>query len=127
MPPHDQLDSNTFAAFADMDASPTRTWLIEQALNSTEYHPWFEHAFAQRPAEELYELKSDPDQWTNLAADPNFAPVREELSKRLMQILTTTGDPRVITTPPVFDLPPFSSDPEQEPRKKNPQKTPAAN
>ena len=127
MPPHDQLESNTFAAFADMDASPTRTWLIEQALNSTEYHPWFEHAFAQRPAEELYDLKSDPDQWINLAADPNFTPVREKLSQRLMQILTTTGDPRVTTQPAAFDLPPFSSDPEQEPRRKNPQKPPAAN
>lgn len=112
MPSHEQLESNTFAAFADMDASPTRTWLIENAVDNPEYRPCFDRAFAQRPAEELYDLKKDPDQWTNVASDPAYTDIRTSLSLRLMEILNSTHDPRVTSSPSAFDLPPYAADPD---------------
>jgi hypothetical protein len=34
-------------------------------------------------AEELYDHRTDPHEWTNLAADPRTAPIRQELRDRL--------------------------------------------
>ena len=61
---------------------------------------------------ELYDLKNDPDQVKNLAADPAFAAKKSELSARLMKLLTDAHDPRVTGDGSTFDKPPFS-DPEQ--------------
>jgi uncharacterized sulfatase len=104
------IDENTRAAYPDMDASPTKTWLIANgAAPSWQKH--YELAFAKRPAEELYELKSDPDQVKNLATDPAFAAERQTLSARLMATLQAAGDPRVIGDRDTFDRSPFN-DPE---------------
>ena len=37
-------------------------------------------------SEELYDLRNDPNEWTNIAADPGFAQVRSNLSKWLPKI-----------------------------------------
>jgi arylsulfatase A-like enzyme len=105
------VDNNTRAAFPDMDASPTKTWLIAHQ-HDAQWKWHFDVAFAKRPAEELYDLKNDPDQVKNLAADPAFAAKRRELSDRLMRELKAANDPRVTGDGKTFDLPPFS-DPEQ--------------
>lgn len=47
---------------------------------------------APRPEEELYDIRSDPEQLHNLAGDPAHAAVRERLSARLDQWLETVGD-----------------------------------
>ena len=104
------IDENTRAAFPDMDASPTKTWLIAHGA-APEWKKYYELAFAKRPAEELYELKSDPDQVKNLANDPAFSEKRRALSERLMATLQTAGDPRVIGDGTTFDRSPFN-DPE---------------
>ena len=105
------VDNNTRAAFPDMDASPTKTWLIAHQ-HDAQWKWHFDLAFAKRPAEELYDLKTDPDQVKNLAADPAFAAKKSELSARLMKLLTDAHDPRVTGDGSTFDKPPFS-DPEQ--------------
>jgi uncharacterized sulfatase len=112
MPSAEQLNASTFAAFADMDASPTKAWVIEQGLADTAWRPFLDRAFALRPGEELYALKSDPDQLRNVADDPQFAEVRKELSGRLMKALRESGDPRVAEGPGpvIFDQPPFTED-----------------
>ena len=104
------IDSSTFAAFPDMDASPTKTWLIEHEYQDQ----WKWHvdlAFAKRPAEELYDLKNDPDQVKNVAADPAFAAQKHALSGRLMKLLKDANDPRVTGDALTFERSPFT-DPE---------------
>lgn len=98
------LETNTFVAFADMDASPTKAWLIAHR-NDSAWQPLYEKSFGKRPGEELYDLKKDPDQLVNVAADPAYARMRQQLAQRLMQVLTDTGDPRLSDT---FDRPPFT-------------------
>lgn len=105
------VDNNTRAAFPDMDASPTKTWLIAHQ-HDAQWKAHFALAFAKRPAEELYDLKNDPDQVKNLAADPAFAAQKRALSERLMKLLNEGQDPRVTGDGSTFDKPPFS-DPEQ--------------
>lgn len=101
------LEKNTFVAFADMDASPTKAWLVSQhAEPQWEWH--YDYAFAKRPAEELYDLKNDPDQTKNLAAEPAFATQRHQLSERLRQVLTEAKDPRVMGDGQTFERSPFT-------------------
>jgi N-sulfoglucosamine sulfohydrolase len=110
MPDAAALDAGTFAAFADMDASPTKTWLVTAARENADFRPYFDSAFAQRPEEELYDLRKDPDQVMNVAANDEYADSRKALASRLMQILRDTNDPRVAEGDCVFDRAPFTDD-----------------
>lgn len=100
------LEKQTFVAFADMDASPTKAWLILHRADP-QWRPLYEHAFAKRPAEEFYHLRTDPDQMKNLAADPAHAATRADLAARLTEILMQAGDPRLSADVP-FEKPPFT-------------------
>jgi hypothetical protein len=57
--------------------------------------PLFELAFGKRPAEELYDLRSDPEQMNNVAWMENYRSRKEQLSAALHDYLTATGDPRI--------------------------------
>jgi arylsulfatase A-like enzyme len=106
-PTTETLESDTFAAFADMDNSPTKAWLVGQ--HGREEWAWhYDYAFGKRPAEELYDLRTDPDQMRNVADDPAYAAVRKEMAERLMGVLTDAGDPRVTGDGKTFERPPFT-------------------
>jgi uncharacterized sulfatase len=112
LPPAEALESNTFVAFADMDASPTKAWLVAHR-DDPKWKWHYDLAFGKRPAEELYDLAKDPDQVHNLAADPAYAKQKQELAQRLLRLLTDAGDPRVSGDGQTFDRPPFSDPVEQ--------------
>jgi uncharacterized sulfatase len=100
-------ETNTFAGYADMDASPTKAWLVAHRDDSKwKWH--YDFAFAKRPAEELYDLRKDPDQINNVAAVPAYAATKSELSRRLIKTLTDAKDPRVTGDGQTFELPPFT-------------------
>ncbi len=101
------LETNTYAAFADMDASPTKAWLIARR-NDPQWKSHYQRAFGKRPAEELYDLRRDRDQINNVAADPKYAAQKRDLSQRLMKTLTDFADPRVTGDGATFDKPPFT-------------------
>ena len=88
-----ELEQNTMTAFADMDTSPTKAWLVAHR-HEPEWKPYYERAFGKRPAEELYDLAKDPGQLVNVAADPAEAETKAALGKRLDAGLAATGDPR---------------------------------
>ncbi|HWI56859.1 MAG TPA: sulfatase/phosphatase domain-containing protein, partial [Bacillota bacterium] len=107
LPSAEALEHQTFVAFADMDASPTKAWLVRQYGEPVwQWH--YDYAFAKRPAEELYDLKSDPDQIKNLASNPAFADKKRQLSERLLGVLTAAKDPRVSGDGRTFDCAPFT-------------------
>lgn len=112
-PDQEELESETYAAFADMDASPTKAWLALHR-NDPQWKSYYEIAFARRPAEELYDLRKDPYQTRNVAADPAYAKDRARLADRLMKILTEAGDPRVTGDGKTFERPPFTNPSPQE-------------
>ncbi len=60
-PTAEELTENTFATLPDEDAGPTKAWMV---LNRKDprWKPSFEHAYGKRPREELFDLRSDPDQ-----------------------------------------------------------------
>ncbi|MBC7967156.1 MAG: sulfatase [Fuerstia sp.] len=108
MPSAKALDASTFVAFGDMDASPTKTWLLTDALADPQYRRFIDMQFALRPEEELYDLKHDPDQIHNVASQPEFAAERKKHSERLMTVLKDSNDPRVMGDGSTFDKPPYS-------------------
>lgn len=100
------LENDTFAAYPDMDASPTKAWLVRHG-HEPAWRWLFDYAFARRPAEELYDLRTDPDQIKNVAADPAHAEVRRMLAARLDAALREAGDPRLAPDVP-FERPPYT-------------------
>jgi arylsulfatase A-like enzyme len=102
-----ELEHKTHITFADMDASPTKAWLVEHRADP-QWQWFYEIAFGKRPAEELYDVRKDPDMTNNLAGKPELAAVKKKMSARLMQELVRARDPRVVENPPRFELPPFA-------------------
>ncbi|MSU23561.1 MAG: sulfatase [Opitutus sp.] len=103
----DRWENDTRAGYADMDASPTKAWLI--AHHDDPKWKWhFDFAFGKRPGEELYDLRKDPDQINNVAAAPAYAVVKAELAQRLMKTLTDAKDPRVTGDGQTFERPPYT-------------------
>jgi len=92
--------------YGDIDDSPTKTYLIEHR-DDPAVKRLFDLAVAKRPTEELYDLRQDPDQLNNVADDPSYAKVKEELAARLMAELKATNDPRALGTGDVFDTYPY--------------------
>ena len=80
MPSVNALERDTFVAFADMDASPTKAWLVHQyGGEDWEWH--YNYAFGKRPAEELYDLRKDPDEILNCAGDPAYAAQKQRVGR----------------------------------------------
>jgi N-sulfoglucosamine sulfohydrolase len=112
-PGQEELESETYAGFADMDASPTKAWLVLHRKDQ-QWKRYYDIAFARRPSEELYDLNKDPHQLKNVAPDPAYAKDRARLEAQLMKILTDAGDPRVTGDGKTFESPPFTNPSPQE-------------
>ncbi|BCX49007.1 sulfatase [Haloferula helveola] len=102
-PDYDELVRDTRAAYADIDASPTKAWMVHHQ-DDEEVAPLLSYAWEKRPAEELYDLKKDPFQMKNLAKDPTYAAALSELKNQLMNELVENKDPRLDDA---FDRPPY--------------------
>lgn len=97
-PPDGESDSealrkDTFAGFCDVDAGPTKAWMLANREEAA-VKPFYDRAFGKRPARELYDLRNDPYELKNLAEDPAHADTVRDLDTRLMTELKATGDPR---------------------------------
>jgi hypothetical protein len=92
--------------FADCDDGPTKFFLMNHR-DDPEHKRFFELAFAKRPAEELYDMKKDPDQVNNVALDPGYSQIKSELAARLTAELKVTADPRVSGEKVLFDEYPY--------------------
>ena len=108
MPVYELLRENTFAAFADLDASPTKAWVVTHRDEKPEC---FDYAVGRRPTYELYNIRSDPHCMHNLAEQASMLEVRGQLHSRLMDELTSTGDPRVSGNV-IFEKSPFTDAPQ---------------
>ncbi len=86
--------SSNKTVHGDVDGCPTKAFMEEPA-NQTRFPREFALSFGRRPLEELYDLRNDPHQINNLAADPAYAAAREKLWMQLRGHLEKTGDPRV--------------------------------
>lgn len=106
MPSYELLRENTFAAFGDLDASPTKAWVI---THRQEMPQMYQYAVGRRPRIELYDIQSDPHCIHNLADDRGSSELRSQLHERLMTELRKTGDPRV-SDDVIFESSPYTDE-----------------
>jgi N-sulfoglucosamine sulfohydrolase len=78
----------------DVDGGPTKEFM-EDPANQKKYAREFALCYGKRPLEELYDVRLDPEEVRNLAADPGYAKVKEKLWRELRSYLEQTGDPRM--------------------------------
>jgi hypothetical protein len=102
-----RLAKDTMVGYADMDASPTKAWLIANR-ESEGGSEWYRLAFAKRPYEELYLLESDPDQVRNVAAEPEHEDLLNQLRERMDRELLRWGDPRMVGRDDYYETPPMA-------------------
>lgn len=95
------------AWYADCDNGPTKTYMVDSRDKSKTNRRLYELAFGKRPAEELYDLKKDPDQLQNVAGNPAYAEAKAKLAARLMAELKATEDPRALGHGDFFDAFPY--------------------
>ncbi|MCS1407076.1 MAG: Choline-sulfatase [Verrucomicrobia subdivision 3 bacterium] len=105
-PSQKQLEKDTFVAFADLDASPTKAYL-GSVRNDNTMKSYVAYAFGRRSEEELYDLTKDPHQLHNVASQAFYQAVKTKLAARLNQVLEETKDPR-IHDEPIFERPPYA-------------------
>lgn len=98
---------NPETGYLNCDASPTKSLILTQRRDG-QTHFW-DLCFGKRPAEELYDLSSDPDCVINLANHPEQASVKSKLATRMTELLKQQGDPRMFGRGDVFDRYPYSN------------------
>jgi len=115
-------------AFADIDGSPSKSYLLGNR-EDPKVKRFFELACAKRPAEELFDLKADPGELTNVAGRAEHAAAQKKLSAELTAYLTDTADPRVVGGGDKFDQYPYYGGgwrPKRKPQRQAPPAKPAA-
>jgi len=103
----DELTNNTFGTLPDEDAGPTKAWIVTNRADP-KVKPFFDHAYGKRPREELFDLKKDPHQMKNVAADSAYKEIAAKLREQLMSELRATNDPRLIDGGKFFETAPMA-------------------
>lgn len=86
---------NRLIPYGEYDSSPTKTFMVEnQFVHGVA--DLAQLAFGKHPAEELYDVRSDPHQMRNLAGDLDHLTIQQALREELFGHLRNTKDPRVI-------------------------------
>jgi arylsulfatase A-like enzyme/ketosteroid isomerase-like protein len=106
-PSSNELTEDTRCTLADEDAGPAKAWLVGMR-DDPHWQSHFNWVYGKRPREELYDLKTDPHQTRNVAADLAYEPTRARLEQQLLGELKRTGDPRLLDEGRFFETPPMS-------------------
>ena len=81
---------NPETGYPDTDGSPTKTEVLKSRLIPAQKHFW-DVCFGKRPADEIYNLRGDPDCVTNLAATVSV----DSFQRQLFSELKAQDDPRM--------------------------------
>ncbi len=99
---------NPETGYLNCDGSPTKTDILEKR-RSGEDRTFWALCFGKRPAEELFNLKEDPDCTVNLATSSEHASTMAKLKARMLSELRGQGDPRMFGQGSVFDNYPYAN------------------
>jgi N-sulfoglucosamine sulfohydrolase len=96
--------------FGDIDGGPTKSLLLDRRSDPA-IARYFQLATAKRAAEELYDLRRDPQQIENVAGRPAHRAAQDKLRADLHRWLRETGDPRVVKDDDRWDKFPYYGQP----------------
>lgn len=96
--------------FGDIDGSPSKSVLLDRQSDRA-IAPFFNLATAKRQAEELYDLRRDPDQLKNVAGQAAHRAAQQRLRADLDRWMRETGDPRATADDDRWDRFPYYGQP----------------
>jgi N-sulfoglucosamine sulfohydrolase len=88
--------------YKDTDDSPTKTVVLATEKVPALKH-YFHASFGKLPADQLFDLRRDPDCMTNLATTVSFTALQKQLFDELKQ----QDDPRMLDNGRIFDQYPY--------------------
>jgi len=91
--------------YKDTDDSPTKTAVLATESIPKDKH-YFDASFGKLPADQLFDLKSDPDCMKNLASTVSFAALKDQLFDELKQ----QEDPRLLGNGEIYDKYPYGNE-----------------
>ncbi|NDJ11007.1 MAG: hypothetical protein EBY17_07420 [Acidobacteriia bacterium] len=100
------VDTKKANAYRDIDPGPAKTFMMDHRADPVVAN-LFELGFGKRPAEELYDLRTDPAEQKNLVSDPARAAIRTKLAAALEAQLKAWKDPRAMGAGDEFDEYPY--------------------
>lgn len=106
-PPYEDLCLDTMICYADLDASPTKAWMIHHRAED-QVRPLYQLGFGKYPAEELYDVETDPDHLHNLIDSDEHQGIRQQLAAQLMAELERQEDPRLVEERCRFEHAPYT-------------------
>ena len=106
-PPWDEVANDTFVCYADMDAGPTKAWMVHHRADES-VKGLFDLSFGKFPAEELYDVRQDPYHMSNVVGMQEYAEVRQRLAAQLGAVMKQHGDPRAVEADCRFERSPFT-------------------
>jgi len=93
--------------YLNCDGSPAKTQILN--LNRTGSSSYFWNlSFGKRSGEELYDLSNDRECMNNLAYQPEYLEIKNNMSKLLKAKLSEQKDPRILGEGDIFDQYPYS-------------------
>jgi uncharacterized sulfatase len=101
--PDDQIPKGmkpVVEGYEDIDASPVKSHILK---NKSKYPEAYGLGYTKRPAEQLFDIISDPGCTRDLAGERKYKSIQNRMAKRLDSVLHTQGDPRVTGTGDVFE------------------------
>ena len=112
-----QAHKDPLRVFGDCDDGPTKNFILDHREEPA-IQKYFELCFAKRPAEELYDLKTDPHEINNVAGKPAYAAAQKNLRAQLDRWMKDTADPRAIKDDDHWDKIPYFGGTGAQPKKK---------
>jgi hypothetical protein len=93
---------NPETGYLNVDGSPTKSVILhDRRLKGTSRY--WDLNFGKRKEEELYYIIEDPWCTENIAGNPEYADIKQELWDELQMKLKEQGDPRIIGNADIFD------------------------
>ncbi|HEU5117920.1 MAG TPA: sulfatase/phosphatase domain-containing protein, partial [Isosphaeraceae bacterium] len=88
---------NPETGYRNCDDGPTKELILSR------FDKFYELCFGKRPSEELYRIDQDSDCLTNLADDPKYADIKNQLYQEMNELLRKDQDPRILGQGAIFD------------------------
>ncbi len=98
---------NPETGYLNCDGSPTKTMLLNLRRTGVDKTYW-QTNFGKRPAEELYDVKKDPDCVKNLINDPAYKTIVKQMRTEMETRLKAEGDLRMIGYGHIYESYPFT-------------------
>ena len=94
---------NPEIGYLDIDGSPTKTEILRQFRTGENDFYWKLSMGKRESNEEFFNLAQDSECMNNLAENPEFAKVKQEMKTRMEKVLKEQQDPRMFGNGDVFN------------------------